>query len=169
MKIAITGTPGVGKTTVSKILGERLGFKVIDITDFVKKNKLYKEYVEEMDSFLIDFEKLKKALEKEDNVIFDGHISHLLDVDYTIVLRCDPKIIEKRLKERGYSEKKILENVQAEILDVCLCESKGKVYEIDTTNKKPEEIVEEIISAIKEGKERKGVVNWLEKYFDYLI
>ncbi|WP_456472573.1 adenylate kinase family protein [Methanocaldococcus sp.] len=169
MRIAITGTPGVGKTTVSKILGEKLNYKVIDITEVVKKFKLYKEYDKDMDSYVIDFDKLKDFLKDKDNVILDGHVSHLLDPDYTIVLRCNPKIIEERLKKRGYSEKKILENVQAEILDVCLCESKEKVYEINTTGKDPEEIANEIVKAIKEGKERKGVVNWLDKYIDYLI
>ena len=60
MRIAITGTPGVGKTTVSKVLGEKLGIKVIDITEVVKDYKLYIEKDEDMDSYVIDFEKLEK-------------------------------------------------------------------------------------------------------------
>ncbi|WP_456416529.1 adenylate kinase family protein [Methanocaldococcus sp.] len=173
MRIAITGTPGVGKTTVSKVLGEKMGVKVIDITEFVKKYKLYKEKDIDMDSYVIDFEKLenfiKKIEDKEKTIILDGHVSHLLNPDYTIVLRCNPEIIKKRLEERGYKPKKVLENVQAEILDVCLCESKGKVYEIDTTNKDVNDIVNEIIEAIKHKKERKGIVDWTNQYFDYLI
>ena len=172
MRIAITGTPGVGKTTVSKVLGEKLGIKVIDITEAVKDYKLYTEKDEDMDSYVIDFEKLKnfiKEIEKrEKDVILDGHVSHLLNPDYTIVLRCNPEIVKERLEKRGYKPKKVLENVQAEILDICLCESKGKVYEIDTTNRDVEDIVNEIIEAIKHKKERKGIVNWTEDYFDYL-
>lgn len=91
-----------------------------------------------------------------------------MNPDYIIVLRCNPEIIKERLEKRGYKPKKVLENIQAEILDVCLCESKGKVYEIDTTNRDVENIVDEIIEAIKHKKERKGVVDWTEKYFDYL-
>ncbi|AIJ05446.1 putative kinase [Methanocaldococcus bathoardescens] len=172
MRIAITGTPGVGKTTVSKVLGDKLGIKVIDITEAVKKYKLYTEKDEDMDSYVIDFEKLEKFVseieEKEKTIILDGHVSHLLNPDYIIVLRCNPEIIKERLEKRGYKPKKVLENVQAEILDVCLCESKGKVYEIDTTSRDVEDIVDEIVEAIKHKKERKGIVNWTEEYFDYL-
>ncbi|ACV23953.1 adenylate kinase family protein [Methanocaldococcus fervens] len=172
MRIAITGTPGVGKTTVSKVLGNKFGIKVIDITEAVKKHKLYTEKDEEMDSYVIDFEKLenfiKEIEEKEKVIILDGHVSHLLNPDYTIVLRCNPEIIKERLEKRGYKPKKVLENIQAEILDVCLCESKGKIYEIDTTGRDVEDIVSEIIEAIKNKKERKGIVDWTEKYFDYL-
>ena len=39
-KIVITGSVGAGKTTISKILGERLRHKVIHITDYVKENDL---------------------------------------------------------------------------------------------------------------------------------
>ena len=172
MRIAITGTPGVGKTTVSKVLGEKLGIKVIDITKVVKRYKLYTEKDEDMDSYVIDFDRLedfiKEIEKKERNIILDGHVSHLLNPDYTIVLRCNPEIIKERLEKRGYKTKKVLENIQAEILDVCLCESKGKVYEIDTTGRDVEDIVSEIIEAIKHKKERKGIVDWTEKYFDYL-
>ena len=172
MRIAITGTPGVGKTTVSKVLGEKLGIKVIDITEVVKDYNLYTEKDEDMDSYVIDFEKFENFIEeiekREKDVILDGHVSHLLNPDYTIVLRCNPEIVKERLEKRGYKPKKVLENVQAEILDICLCESEGKVYEIDTTNRDVEDIVNEIVEAIKHKKERKGIVNWTEDYFDYL-
>ncbi|NPA62500.1 MAG: AAA family ATPase [Methanococci archaeon] len=173
MRIAITGTPGVGKTTVSKVLEKKLGVKVINITEVVKQYKLYKEKDEDMDSYVIDFEKLEefiKQVEKNEEgvVVIEGHVSHLLNPDYTVVLRCDPEIVKERLEKRKYNRKKVLENVQAEILDVCLCESKGKVYEIDTTGRDVNDIVDEIITAIKFKKERKGVVDWMEKYFNYL-
>ena len=102
----------------------------------------------------------KKAVKSEDGFLWQIVISteHIVD----------PLILAKRLEKRGYKPKKVLENVQAEILDVCLCESKGKVYEIDTTNRDVEDIVNEIIEAIKHKKERKGIVNWTEDYFDYL-
>lgn len=64
MRIAITGTPGVGKTTISKVLRDRLGIKVIDITEAVKKYKLYTEKDEDMDSYVIDFEKLEKFIDE---------------------------------------------------------------------------------------------------------
>ncbi|EHP88575.1 Adenylate kinase [Methanotorris formicicus Mc-S-70] len=168
IKIAITGTPGVGKTTISKKLAEKLGFRHIDITEVVKEYKLYSEKDEEMDSYVIDFDKLREFLYGLDNVILDGHVSHLLDVDYIVVLRCNPEVIKKRLEERRYKQKKVMENVEAEILDVCLAESEGIVYEIDATGRDVDDIVDEIIDAIKNKRVRKGIIDWTEKYF-YLL
>nr|WP_026182917.1 MULTISPECIES: AAA family ATPase [Methanothermococcus] len=185
MKISITGTPGVGKSTVSKILVEKLkeffknDFIHINITEVVKENRLYSEKDEEMDSYVVDFKKLNdfidKISKKSENIILDGHLSHSLDSNYTIVLRCNPEILIKRLRERGYSEKKVMENVQAEILDVCLAEaienqphSENSVYEIDTTNRSSESIVNEIVTALKNKESKVGCVNWLDDYF-YLL
>ena len=39
-RIVITGNPGVGKRTISKLLSKRLGFKLINLNEFVIKNKL---------------------------------------------------------------------------------------------------------------------------------
>ncbi|WP_292460990.1 adenylate kinase family protein [Methanothermococcus sp.] len=187
IKIAITGTPGVGKSTVSKLLVKKLNesdnaerwgcqnFEYINITDAVKENKLYSEKDEEMDSYVVDFQKLNDYVNniiksKSKNLIVDGHISHLLKVDYIVVLRCNPEIILNRLKERNYHKNKIKENVEAEILDVCLVETLENsdnvyVYELDTTNRTVESIVDEIIDAITHKKTKYGIVNWLDDYF----
>ena len=179
IKIAITGTPGVGKSTVSKLLIKRLNeldenqnFECINITDAVKENELYIEKDEFMDSYVVDFQKLNdyinKCTNKSKNLIIDGHISHLLDVDYIIVLRCSPELISKRLEERNYSKNKVKENVEAEILDVCLVEAlenSDNVYEIDTTDRTVESIVDEIIDALNHKKTKTGAVNWLNDYF----
>ncbi len=177
--MAITGTPGVGKSTVSKLLVERLNklyedkFEYLNITDVVKENNLYVEKDEDMDSYVVDFQKLNDYIynilkPKSKNIIIDGHISHLLDVDYIIVLRCNPEIILSRLTERNYDKNKIKENVEAELLDVCLVESlenSNKVYEIDTTNRTLESIVDEIIEALNHKKVKYGIVSWLDNYF----
>ena len=178
--MAITGTPGVGKSTVSKYLRDKLREKGItvehvDLTEVVKRNKLYIEKDEYMDSYVVDFQKLREYLKniEGDVVILDGHISHLLDdIDYIVVLRCNPQVIMERLKRRGYSEEKIRENVGAEILDVSLVESLERwrndsipVYEIDTTNRSIDTIVNEIIEAMENKKVKYGIVDWLEDYF----
>lgn len=188
--MAITGTPGVGKSTVSKALVEKLmenykwksqnviDIKYINITKMVIENKLYIEKDKDMDSYVIDFQKLNNyinndSLNNEKNlIIIDGHVSHLLDVDYIVVLRCNPEILKNRLKKRNYSENKVNENVEGEILDICLIESLERfqkdnilVYEIDTTNRDTDSIVYEIIEAINNKRVKYGVVNWLEDYF----
>ena len=37
MIIIVTGTPGTGKTTLSKLLAEKKGFEYLDLNDFSKK------------------------------------------------------------------------------------------------------------------------------------
>ena len=84
------------------------------------------------------------------------------------MLRCNPEIISKRLEERNYNKNKIKENVEAEILDVCLVgslENSNNVYEINTTNRTLESIVNEIIDALTHKKTKYGIVNWLDDYF----
>ncbi|AEH07481.1 adenylate kinase family protein [Methanothermococcus okinawensis] len=182
IKIAITGTPGVGKSTVSKLLVKKLNntekfgnFEYIDITDAVKEHKLYSEKDEKMDSYVVDFQKLGNYINeivksKSENLVIDGHVSHLLDVDYIVVLRCNPEIVSNRLKDRNYCKDKVKENVAAEILDVCLIGALDNsnckyVYELDTTYKNVSSIVGEIVDAITHKKTKYGIVNWLDTYF----
>ena len=127
-----------------------------------------------MDSYVVDFQKLEDYIgniiksSPSKSIIIDGHVSHLLDVDYIVVLRCNPEIISKRLEERNYNKNKIKENVEAEILDVCLVgalENSDNVYELDTTDRTLESIVDEIIDALTHKKTKYGIVNWLDDYF----
>ena len=176
MLIAITGTPGVGKSTVSKILAHR--FRVVDIHSYAEEHGLFEEYDEEAGSYDVDVEKLNDSILSErfpeEHVFLDGHLSHFVDCDIIIVLRCDPRILSERLKARGYDEKKVLENVQAEVLDVILgesMESSAKVYEIDCSEMTPTEIADEIEHIVILGEVNDaspGNVDWsgeMEEWF----
>ncbi len=175
MRILITGTPGVGKTTVSKILGEMLGFKVVSISEIVERDKeLILGYDRKRQTYIVDIDKLREKLKNESNIIIEGHLSHFLDGDIVIVLRLHPEELRKRLESRGYSKGKVDENAEAEALDVCLIESVERhknVFEVDTTGKSPKEVVEciiEILEKFKNGisleKYKPGKINWLEEF-----
>ncbi|WP_181492694.1 adenylate kinase family protein [Methanococcus maripaludis] len=180
MIIAITGTPGVGKSTVSKLLFEKLQLKgkdiaCINITEIVSKEGFYLEKDVEMDSFVVDFDKLNEYIRsiKTEDLILDGHVSHYLNPDYIVVLRANPLLIKNRLESRKYLPKKVKENVEAELLDVCLIESiekndESKIFEIDCSEKSPENIVNEILMFLDSKNPEYGNVSWLEDYF-YLI
>ena len=87
-----------------------------------------------------------------------------------VILRCNPLELRKRLAAKGWSENKILENVQAEVLDVIKIEaheSLDKVYELDTTAKSPEEVTD-LFEAIMSGRSNGDSVAWLED-FEYLL
>ncbi|MEE9151883.1 MAG: NMP kinase, partial [Thermoplasmata archaeon] len=93
-----------------------------------------------------------------------------LSMDLAIILRCDPLVLEERLREKKWPEKKIRENVGAEILDVIKVEAfevLDKVYEIDTTHKNSEEVTD-AIEEIIEGNYEEPHIDWLDKY-DYLL
>jgi len=80
-----------------------------------------------------------KSKNTKNGIIIDSHLSHYLPkrhVDVCIVTKCDLKELEKRLKSKKYSKDKIRENLDSEIFDVCLSESKEKghkVIVVDTT------------------------------------
>ena len=176
MLIAITGTPGVGKSTVSKILSRK--YPVIDIHSYAEKHGLFEEFDEEAGSYNVDVEKLNDSIMSEHftepYVFLDGHLSHFVDCDAIIVMRCKPKIISERLKARGYDDKKVKENVQAEVLDVILqesMESDSKVYEIDCSDMTPNSIadrIERIIILCETDDALPGKVDWsaeMEEWF----
>lgn len=172
MIIAVTGTPGVGKTTVSKLLAEKLGYEYVNLRDYALEKGIGEmkgdELEVEVDELAYNFEKDFKGK----NVVVDGHLSHFLNADLVIVLRANPKLIAERLKERGYSREKLGENVEAELVDVILVEAleeNENVIEVDTTGKTPEEVVEEILNLMGKGvKKRVGIVDWSEVYDEVL-
>lgn len=172
MKIAISGTPGVGKTAVSEIL-KRRGYSVISLNKLAEERGFVEDFDDERESKIIDIGTLDDYLKesyKNENIIIEGHLSHLLSVDLIIILRCDPLVLRKRLKTKEWPEKKIKENVGAEILDVIKIEAydiMDKVYEIDTTNKSTQEIAIAIIDILN-GEYEEPQIKWLEKY-DYLL
>ena len=145
MKIGVTGTPGTGKTTFSKLLASRLKYKYFNLEDFIINNKLYLEYDDTRGSYVLDLENAYKIFKQHmtDDTIYEGlSLAYLLDnelFDYVILLRCNPYELENRLREKGFSEDKIRENVQAEILDVVAYEvysrvDRNKVIQIDNSS-----------------------------------
>ena len=135
--IAITGSPGVGKSTLAKFLTKRLGFDRLDLHHYYKQ--ISTGYNHSKQSYDIDYKKFEKLVrekvkQSKKGLIVDSHISHLLPkklVDLCIVLTCsDLKRLESRLKQRNYSKKKIRENLDAELFQVCLMEAKEKGHRV---------------------------------------
>jgi len=67
----------------------------------------------------------------------------------------------------GFKDQKLWENLASEILDVCLVEAlreqdEGKICELDTTEKKTEEVVGDILAILNNRKIcRVGGIDWL--------
>ncbi len=134
------------------------------------EKKFFLEKDKERDSHVVDIGALAKWVRSlnRDPLIVESHYSHLIAPDTVIVLRTHPDVLKKRLREKGFDEKKILENAEAELVDVILLESMDvcdDVYEIDTTERTPEEVRDCILSIIEEGASdfKPGKIDWLSK------
>lgn len=179
MLIGLTGTPGTGKTSVSKFLERKRHWKVIHLNDLIKEEHLYTEVDEERDTVIADMELVRRLLaeiisgKENELIILESHLAHYI-ADIVIILRAYPPELKTRLKARGYSEEKIRENIEAEALDVILIEAFDwckKVFEINTTGKRIDETghdIETIIDHILSGSEEElseykpGSIDWID-------
>ena len=128
--ILITGTPGVGKTSFAVLLQEKLkelkglDFKNINIGKLINEKKLYKKWNKEFDVPEFDDDMVNDELEpilNEGGVILDFHSSSFIPealINFVVLLRCNNTELYDRLVARGYSEKKITENIDCEIMEV---------------------------------------------------
>jgi adenylate kinase len=167
MQIALTGTPGTGKTTVAGLLP----YRVIDINALVKGG-LNLGVDPERGCLEADMDALSRRLKEMDTAkiaILEGHFSYYF-ANWAVVLRLAPAKLRGRLEARGYSENKIKENLEAEALDLILAESVescSRVDEIDTTCRSPQEVAGLVIKIIEGGlRLPPGQVDWLEDYLD---
>lgn len=170
MRIAVTGTPGVGKTsTCSRVKGVR----VVHVNVLVDELGLASGYDRKRKTKEVDVAKLARAVTGlGEDILLEGHLSHLLKPDLAIVLRCSPKVLERRLRKKGWPDSKVRENVEAEAVDVVLIEAienVPEVCEIDTTKMKPGQAARAIESILagERQKYRVGNVDWSEEVLSW--
>jgi adenylate kinase len=184
--VALTGTPGTGKTTVSALVADRLGLEVVHLNDAIREAELFSERDVDRDSLVADLTAVEAWLadyraaggerpageaaapDGDPDLLVESHLAHLLDVDRVIVLRCHPESLKPRLRERGESEASVAENAESEALDTILAAAVDRhgdkaVWEIDTTDRAPEAVADDVVAAIDgETDPRVGVVDFIE-------
>ena len=184
MNLVITGNPGVGKHTTAEVLMKGDSeYELIDINKFAIENGFTEK---NEDSFEVDTTRLKDAIRRflSEKTLVIGHLAPYIldesDVDLAIVLRKNPYELIEIYKERKYHESKIKQNAGSEILGVIANDSitsfgKNKTFEIDTTEKTPDKVVQVINELIKNQKGADDV-DWLRlveeknefnRFFDY--
>jgi len=177
--ILITGTPCVGKTSTATLLASKLNAFYINLTDLAINEGLTIGKDEERNSTIIDEEKMEKRISQlikktdKNAIIIDGHYAANVVppnlVTIVFVLRRDPIELRKFMEQRGFSGKKLFENLASEILDVCLVDAvnlvgQRKVCAVNATGKSADETTREILSLLENPKNcQVGIVDWLGK------
>ena len=174
--IVIMGTPGVGKTSISSSLASRIHAKYMNLGTLAKTKGYILGSDPERDSLIVDIKRLSEHLKEvvrglDGDVVIEEHYAHEVVpknlIKIAFVLRRNPIILEKILTERGFDRKKVLENVAAEILDVCLFDAinaygKKLICEIDVAEKSVEEVVNELMEVLENRKSCSvGIVDWI--------
>lgn len=128
LNIVISGTPGTGKSTLVEELrkqSELKDFNFVNVSKFAIENNLVESYDQELETQVIDeenlIEKLRINLEgKERNIIecIEGDLLEDDLVDWLFVCKTDNTILYDRLKARQYNERKLTQNIEAEIFGV---------------------------------------------------
>jgi adenylate kinase len=183
MILVITGNPGVGKHTIAKSVAKILNYEILDINKIALESGICKKYGESVD---VDVKKLQNILKtriKKKSIVV-GHLAPYAltksQVKKAIILRKNPYKLISIYKKRGYSAKKIAENLGSEVLGViaydCMKKfGKNKSYQLDTTSKSVSQITKIIIKSIS-GKFENDKVDWLtlitkkndlKKFFSY--
>ncbi|WVQ94463.1 hypothetical protein IAU59_001542 [Kwoniella sp. CBS 9459] len=176
--VLITGTPGTGKTLHSQLLSQELAetntpMKHLNIGDIVKEHGFHEGWDEEWNCWVVDEERLLDHLEgvinpseapAETGFILDHHDPSLFPerwVDLAVVLTCDNGVLHERLTSRNYSEKKVTENITAEIMETCLSETRDSydseiIVELRSSGEEDHEIEENV------GRISEWVSKWVE-------
>ena len=142
--IIVSGSVASGKTTLAKLISKRHHAIYVNVNSLIKEFKLYSSYNKKFKAYNVDTNKLNKFLinlikNSKNSLVLDSHLTHYLPskyVDICYITKCNLKELKKRLLKRKYSKEKIRENLDAEILDICLMEAlenKHRVKVIDTT------------------------------------
>jgi len=157
--VLITGTPGTGKTTTASLLAERFDFlQHVNVGEIIKQNKCYEGRDEELDTNILDEDKLLDILEpifeqaEEDSrgIVADFHVNEMFPerwFDLVLVLRTKTEVLYDRLKARGYAERKLQENMESEIMQVILEEAR-EAYDTKIVHEVPSNTVEDMESIV---------------------
>jgi adenylate kinase len=187
MLIAISGTPGTGKTAVAELLVKNLNknvkkaadkYKLVKLNGLVKKAGAQLGYDSKRHSTIIGITKLKDGLkeltDKHTNIVMEGHFAHLLPADMVVILRCEPKTLERRLKGKYDWPTKVTENAEAELMGIITDEALpmhkvGTIFEVDTTKRTAEQTAA-MVQKIVEGdaaarlENAVGIVDWTKSF-----
>jgi len=172
--IALTGTPGTGKKSIAPLLCKLLGVEPIGLAELASSISTGSASGE----LEVSSSKLRRKLlaDSPSSALVFGHmVPDVLrrgEVEFAAVLRCEPSELKKRLAARGYSDDKVTENVEAELIGVLLDSSlrafgEAVVHEYDTTGLAPASVARRIARDYRGARahnDQKQFIDWTFRY-----
>ncbi|CAB9516253.1 kinase isoenzyme 6 [Seminavis robusta] len=159
--ILITGSPGVGKTCTAASIAKTMGSDMVHVNvgKFAEEHKCYEGRDEELDTNILDEDKLLDLLEIQfqqlaaanKGIVADFHVCEIFPerfFDLVLVLRTKTETLFDRLTARGYSERKRSENMEAEIMQVILEEARAS-YATEIVHEVPSNTVADLQSNVQ--------------------
>ncbi len=164
-RIAITGTPGSGKTSVAEFgltnSNRDWPLSIISDKELAEKNGFLGKIDSNDGAQPIDVEQLVSTLSEQwaqppkDDTLIDGHLSHLLPVDAVVIIRCNPEVLQTRMQDRGWSKSKIDENAEWELLGAAWNDEhewgNTPVLELDSTETSVDSLFTQIEAWTRDG------------------
>jgi adenylate kinase len=138
------------------------------VGDVIKENKCYDGRDEELDTYLLDEDKLLDILEtafedaEQENIgiVADYHVCEVFPerwFDLVLVLRTSTDVLYDRLTERGYNDRKRSQNMESEIMQIILEEAKES-YASEIVHEVQSDTIEDMGSTVQR------VVTWVEQW-----
>ncbi len=150
-RIALTGTPGTGKSSVAA-----LGGTAVQWTEVYAIARSHGAARRRRTGWEIDLRRLSRAMRRDRPVgteVIVGHLAHLLPVQGAIVLRCRPEELYRRLtRARRGSPKDRRENALAEALGIVASEVRDSGIpwvEIDTTDRSAASVARCVLARLR--------------------
>jgi len=150
-----------------------LGFTHVNVGDLIQQHKCYEGHDDELDTNILDEDKLLDVLEpilggddddEDENDGADGDRTdkiagkvadfHICEIfperwfDLVLVLRANTEVLFDRLTARDYSEKKRSENMECEIMQVIL-EAAKEAYDTSIVHEVPSNTIEDMESNVQ--------------------
>ena len=174
-----------GKGTVSKLLAEKLWYKIISIWDMKRKlaaemwiniiefNKMWDD-PEKSAEFDLKYEEYQKSLNLSDNIILDSRLGFFAQPNaFKILLDVDEKIAGERIfkakreTDKNTTKKHAIDEVKErnssdearymKLYNVDLWNAENYNLVIDTSERSPEEVVEIILDELNAYKRKKWI------------
>ena len=169
--VGVTGTPGTGKKSVAPLLANLLGLRCLSINDVARSHGLAARKGKEWEVDTVTL-RSKIGAAVRPAVLYGHLLSDSVEsglVSRVVVLRCEPLVLKERLAKRGYSTRKLVDNVESELIGLVSSGAyeafgEDKTFEIDATTTTPAEAAE-AVSRVINGEAMPGPrIDWTLAY-----